>query len=294
MRGSSRLDSVNSREVSADSTHEHAIYWGAVRHRRFVPKSHHFHYSVMQWWFHLDDLASADGLSRLLSTSRKRAVFQFNPQDYLRGQRTEPNQSLANAVRAKMSALAGTELTGDVFFLGNIRCFGLFFSPINCYYLRNEAGVYSHMLAEVSNTPWNERHYYLLDLEHLADHAKAFHVSPFNPMNMRYHWRLTLPKQEEQSPILVHIGCHTDEKDFDATLTGKRQSLNRAAIQAVLRKHPWMSLKIVAGIYWQALKLFIKRVPFYGHPGSAKSQDVTLKGKTKESGKSTHSEDTKL
>ncbi|RUO38434.1 DUF1365 domain-containing protein [Aliidiomarina shirensis] len=249
----------------------HAVYYGNVRHRRFTPKEHRFNYQLMQWWLDLSDLENANGLSRLFSVGPSWAPLQFRAENYLPNEHREyPEQPLNEAVLAKMSELAAQPLSGNVFFLGNIRNFGIFFSPINCYYLQNSNGEFTHMLAEVSNTPWNERHYYLLDVENPQDHDKAFHVSPFNPLEMRYHWRLSAPQLLTHSKLLVHIEAHREQRVFDASMTLTRYALNQSEIKRVLRKHPWMALKIVSGIYWQALKLFAKRVPYFGHPGNKK------------------------
>lgn len=242
-----------------------AIYYGSVRHRRFTPTRHVFTYRIMQWWLALDELDQVSALSRWLSTDARKAPLHFRASDYLRGQWGDAS-NLEQAVRAKMSALHGSELSGRVFFLGNIRCWGIFFSPLNCYFLQQADGSFSHMLAEVSNTPWLERHYYLVDLDEQADTEKAFHVSPFNPMDMRYQWRIR-PHKDRQ---LVHIAAYREHLEFDATMALSAQPMNHQQIKRVLKTHPVMSLKIVAGIYWQAMKLLIKRVPFYGHPGKAK------------------------
>ncbi|RUO25600.1 DUF1365 domain-containing protein [Aliidiomarina minuta] len=243
-----------------------AIYLGKVRHRRFVPRRHDFNYELVQWWFALDELEQVNRQSRWLSTGDRFAPLSFRPQDYLRGLWKPESATLTEAVIAKMSALAETPLAGKVYFLGNIRCWGMFFSPLNCYFLQQEDGSYSHMMAEVSNTPWLERHYYLVDLANQKPTDKAFHVSPFNPMDMRYQWKIKQPGKAQ----FVHIEAHREEREFDATLLLSRVELNQEHIKSVLRKHPVMTLSIVTGIYWQALKLFIKKVPFYGHPPAKK------------------------
>lgn len=242
-----------------------ALYTGDVRHRRLAPRKHAFSYSLMQWWLALDELEQVGQLSKLVNTSGGFAAVQFRASDYLRGQWGEAT-SLSEAVLNKINQLHASEtLQGRVFFLGNLRCFGIFFSPINCYFLQQD-GRFTHMLAEVSNTPWNQRHYYLVDLAKQADTEKAFHVSPFNPMDMQYQWKIAQPGER----AFVHIEAHRQgELVFDATMALKRIALNRQSIRSVLKAFPIMSVKIVWGIYWQAMKLLAKRVPIHSHPNSA-------------------------
>ncbi|MCH8500366.1 MAG: DUF1365 domain-containing protein [Aliidiomarina sp.] len=243
----------------------HAIYLGQIGHQRFTPKTHGFGYRLSQWWFDLDDLDSASKTSRLLSIDGGFAAFMFRSSDYLRDESSASHPRLADKVRAKMSALAGRPLQGRVYLLGNVRCFGIYFSPLNCYYLADENGTFTHLLAEVSNTPWNERHYYLLALDQALEHEKSFHVSPFNPIEMDYRWQLRLPELREGAPLGVTIELWRKEKIFTASMNLKRLPLNRSNIRYVFNKTPWMTVKAVAGIYWQALRLALKRVPFYGH-----------------------------
>jgi DUF1365 family protein len=161
-----------------------------------------------------------------------------------------------------MSELNGSNLTGDVFFLGQIRTFGWYFSPVNFYYLRNEQGKYTHTLAEVSNTPWNKRHYYLVDLDRQEDCEKAFHVSPFNPMEMTYQWKIQQPNES----LRLRLSCVKQEKHFEAALDMRRERLTTKTLRSALLNIPSMTLKTVAGIYWQAAKLLFKRIPIYMHP----------------------------
>lgn len=234
-----------------------SIYWGDVYHQRFRPTRHTFNYRFMQWFIALDELTQVQQQSRWFSTSGI-APLWFRRKDYLK----DEEGTLQQAVLSKMSKLAEQPLQGRVFFLGNIRTFGLFFSPVNFYFLQQQQR-FTYMLAEVSNTPWLERYYYLVDLSQPdAITPKAFHVSPFNPMNMTYHWKITPPAEK----CLIQLSANTEQKDFVAGMKLTRSPLNREQIKRVLTTTPVMALKIISGIYWQALKLFIKRTPFYGHP----------------------------
>ena len=144
--------------------------------------------------------------------------------------------------------------------------FGFYFSPVNFFYLQQPDGSFSHVLAEVSNTPWNERHHYLVDLARQEDSNKVFHVSPFNPMDMQYHWKIKQPGQT----LALHLSCSKQGKHFDASLQMDRKKLNSKNLLRVLMSIPNMTIKTMWGIYWQALKLFFKGVPVYPHPVSKK------------------------
>ncbi|MDX1705542.1 DUF1365 domain-containing protein [Pseudidiomarina sp.] len=243
-----------------------AIQRGKLFHQRYKPTEHGFSYPIAQWWLALDELEQVGGMSRLLST-RGFAPLWFRRKDYLRGS----SGDLANAVRAKASELAGAAVNGRVFFLGGLRTLGCYFSPINCYFIQPAGQTsYSHMLAEVSNTPWNERHYYLLDLReqmpHQASHDKAFHVSPFNPIDMTYQWRLKPPLNRPDSRTIIHLEAHRESRHFSATMKLKRHELNPRAIRRVLMRFPVNTITTLGAIYWQALRLWLKKTPVYSHP----------------------------
>lgn len=244
---------------SAARVTESAIYQGKVHHKRFRPTQHAFNYDIYLFWLKLSEVEQLnDTVAGFSHSSFAKAQYKRN--DYLP---TSPQPELETAVVAKMSDLAKQSLHGDVFLLGQLRNWGLYFSPVNFYFLRS-GDHFTHMLAEVSNTPWNERHYYLVDMQTQSDTPKAFHVSPFNPIDMTYRWRISQPEEKFQ----LTLDCVTEHKDFSAGINLTRQPLNSETLSAVTKKIPSMTLKTVVGIYWHALKLLLKRTPIYDHPAN--------------------------
>lgn len=238
-----------------------AIYKGSVFHSRFVPKKHAFTYQIFLMWINLDEIEKLEAQVKGFSATSW-APIRFKRSDYF----GNPEQPLKQAVLEKMSDLAMKTLTGKVFLLGQTRTFGMYFSPVNFYYLQQKDGSFSHVLAEVSNTPWNERHCYLVDLANQQDCDKVFHVSPFNPMDMQYKWKISQPEES----LRLTLSCHKEVKHFVASLNLSRIELNSKSLFSVLASIPSMTVKTVWGIYWQAFKLFIKGVPFYPHPAQGK------------------------
>ncbi|GGO63337.1 DUF1365 domain-containing protein [Bowmanella pacifica] len=236
----------------------HRLYSGQVWHKRHRPATHAFSYSLKLFWLDLQNLPQLDSYFGL--SYRRWAALRFKRQDYL----TEPQRPLHEVAKQKMSELAGFPLDGEVFLLAPLRWFGLYFSPVNFYYLRQTDGTFSHVMAEVSNTPWNERHCYLIDLRNPQDTDKAFHVSPFNPMSMRYQWHFSTPAEHLQ----VKIACVTEQTDFEAGIQMSEKKLNRTELLNVMLNT--MTLKTLVGIYWQAAKIYLKGNPVYGHTSSHK------------------------
>lgn len=251
--------------MNQTSTHkiplESALYVGEVYHQRVIPKQHEFTYKIFLFWLKLSELAEVEAGIKGFS-SHKFAPAQFRRSDYL----GDHEASLEQAVLTKMNELTEHNLSGEIFLLGQLRMFGLYFSPVNFYFLRDADGAFTHMLAEVSNTPWNKRHHYLVDLSNQEACEKAFHVSPFNPMDMMYHWSVRQP----DDTLNIKLSCVKQQRHFTAALNMKKKSLNSKTLLSVMLSIPSMTIKTVVGIYWQALKLFLKRVPFYAYPSNNK------------------------
>ena len=241
------------------------LYTGLLRHRRHRPRDHAFSYRVFMPYLCLDELPELFDRIPLWS-ARRRAPGRFRREDFL----GDPAKPLADEVRRRIREETGREHRGPIYLLANLRYFGIQMNPICCYYCYNEDETrLEYLVAEVTNTPWNESHSYVLCAgsgERLScDFDKALHVSPFNPMGMRYDWRSNRPGQR----LAIHLENHTERgRVFDATLALEARPVTSASLNAVLWQFPLMTAKVAVAIYWQALRLFIKRVPLHAHPGT--------------------------
>lgn len=237
----------------------HALYTGAVEHRRRIPKAHGFSYSLHMWFFNLDHLGEVPQFPPWFALGEDRwAINRFCRRDYL----GDPTIPLAESVRRRMAELTGEAVSGEVCGLFHLRTLGLYFSPVNFYYGYDQDGNLSHFLAEVSNTPWNQRHHYAYRLSqapYRMEQSKRFHVSPFNPLSQHYRWSIEAP--EERLAVTIEINDQRGEI-FAARLSLRRQPLNRATLLPALAKKPVMTALIVGGIYFQALKIYLKGIPY--------------------------------
>jgi DUF1365 family protein len=208
-----------------------------------------------------------------LWSARRFNVAWFRRQDHL----GDKGVSLSDALRDHVEVVAGTRPTGPVRLLTHFRYFGYGFNPVSFYFCFDEEGDrVEAVVCEVNNTPWGEQYVYVLPREddqgvngHLRfQRDKRFHVSPFMPMDMHYDWRFLEPKEL----LNVHMENYREnEKVFDATLTLSRQPISSRTLAMVLIRYPLVTLKVTSAIYFEALRLWLKRTPVHSHPDNKNS-----------------------
>jgi uncharacterized protein len=243
------------------------IYHGYVQHRRLRPAKHAFRYGLYMLYLDLDELPSLlqgrTGLSRAW----------FSPASFCRADHMGSSpQPLAGAVGDLVEERTGWRPGGPIRLLTLLRNFGYYFCPLSLYYCFDSDGrTVDAVVAEVTNTPWHERHWYVLDTGNRTAepprlrfrHPKGFHVSPFMDMDMEYEWRLTAPGPRLTATI---ISSQRGVRLFDVGLSLRRRELGRWNMLRTLLRYPWMTARVTQAIYWQALRLRGKRCPYYPHP----------------------------
>jgi DUF1365 family protein len=246
------------------------LYRGHVEHHRLAPTAHRFRYAVFWLYLDLGELERVVHDVRLLST-RRFAATSFCRADHL----GPPTTPLVDAVRAHIEATTGTQLNGPVRLLTQLRQFGLYFSPLNLYFcFEYGPGALEAVVAEVSNTPWNETHHYTLwEGNRLSvpgyhfSHTKDFHVSPFMDMRSEYDWSIESPGDE----LHVSMSCRDpQERFFRVQMNLQREELNDKQLARLLLRFPVTAAQTLGAIYLQAWKLWKKKCRFYPHPSKAR------------------------
>ncbi len=244
-----------------------ALYRGSLRHRRFAPRAHGFRYAL---FFMYLDLAELDRvfLGRWLWSTQRRALARFDRSDHF----GDPARPLDDSVRDLVLRETGRWPAGPIRLLTHLRYLGYCFNPISVYYCFDATDTrVETVVAEVTNTPWNERTCYVLPVAASAADTKVLrfttgktmHVSPFMPMELGYDWAFSAPGER----LNVHMGVSEHgRKIFDATLTLRRAPVTGLELAKALVQCPLMTAKVIGAIHWEALKLWLKRVPVHTHP----------------------------
>jgi DUF1365 family protein len=233
-----------------------------------APVGHEFSYRMFMLYLDLAELPQVFERRWLWSASRP-ALARFRREDHF----GDPAVPLADAVRDLVANETGRRPGGPIRLLTHLRYFGHVFNPVSFYYCFDEDdSQVETIVAEVTNTPWGERHCYVLPQSMNAGkngHGRYFpekvmHVSPFMQMDIDYDWRFNEPGDA----LTVHMeNAREGRKIFDATLVLDREDITGKSLARALAGYPLMTVKVVAAIYWQALKLWLKGAPVHDHPG---------------------------
>ncbi len=255
------------------------IYEGLIRHRRNAPHVHQFDFRSFLFMLDLDELDSVFAGRWLWSTSRL-AFARFKESAHLVG--FKGAGSLRARVREVLVHHGIPAPDGPIRLLTQLRYLGFAMNPVSFYYCFDPSGIkITAIVAEVNNTPWGEQHVYVIPATDRSLHSsarvtsvsskrieKTFHVSPFMSMDLTYRMAFSFPDE-----ILgVKIENHLDEpvggirKILDVSMQMKRKPLTARNLNLMLLKYPLLSFRVVAGIYWQAFRLYLKKTPFYSHP----------------------------
>jgi DUF1365 family protein len=247
-----------------------SIYTGWVMHRRLWPRRHRFRYRA--WWLllDLDELPQLAKRLRWLSLDRFN-LFAFHASDY--GHEPAP---LRRQVERQLAAANVSYDGGPIRLLCMPRVLGYAFNPLCIYFCYLRDGSLAALIYEVHNT-FRERRSYLAEVTSSPDGvirqtaAKKLHVSPFMPMDMRYEFRVTRPGDT----LTVAISGANDHGTLiHASLQARRRELSDWQLLQLLASQPLVTVKVIAAIHWEALRLLAKRLRVYPHPGAARPADL--------------------
>lgn len=244
---------------------ESGIYVGSLHHRRMTPVKHEFSYPLFMAFLNIDLLPELMRVSPLASYERWNWI-SFHEQDHF----GDTDLPLRRRVELDAEQQAVEVPRGKIFLLTHLRYLGYNFNPVSFFYCYDHAGACQSILAEVNNT-FGETHNYWLTSQHQRagnvnryHFDKTFHVSPFMRLRQDYDWTLTTPNDRLVAKCL---SFEDEQVKFDATLTLERREWTAAELHRVIRRFPMVTLKVIAAIHWQALRLLLKRVPVVHHPG---------------------------
>ncbi|MBC7750810.1 MAG: DUF1365 domain-containing protein [Candidatus Saccharibacteria bacterium] len=259
-----------------------------IRHRRYTPKTHAFEYQMGYVLVDIDRISEACGRSPFWSYNRFNFISLYD-KDLLASAQNSIRDSLRHAIQQQLGETISD--TQPIYALTLPSYLGLSFNPVSFYWVYDaHQPTLKFIAAHITNTPWHERFLYCFSCEpseqtflspqkegpkhppvyrFLFD--KQFHVSPFMPMQLKYDWRFKLDPTDDPSHSAIHMQLKQQGKlVFDATMQFTLQPLPTWKQHLFPLIYPLQSIKIVWAIYWQALRIFLKGIPFFSHPAVSK------------------------
>jgi DUF1365 family protein len=254
------------------------LYRGTIVHRRHAPIGHDFRYGLFMFYLDLGELDRVFR-GRWLWSVERRNLASFRRADHFGSN----GVTLESAVRDLVAEKNGARPQGPIRILTHLRYFGYCMNPVSFYYCFDAAGdKLEAIVAEITNTPWGERHCYVLDARagandrglHCYRFEKTFHVSPFMGMNYFYDWRFGEPGEK------LRVSMRNERRedaagrcDFEVSMRLERRELSGPNLAGALLRQPFMTGSIIRRIYWQAFRLWRKGAPFHTHPKQTASKE---------------------
>jgi uncharacterized protein len=241
-----------------------SLYSGLVWHERRSPVHHAFIYRMMMVALDLDEVERGEPFGWLFSKKAWRP-YRYDRKDLHRPEVPCLKEAVVQTVCEKTDLQI--EALDKVLVLTQPRTFGHCFNPVSFYYVyASNGGELKAVLAEINNTPWNERYSYVVEVspeKEVHDFEKSFHVSPFMPMDQNYRWSFSRPEKE----LKVQMENHDPQEGhlFDAGMALSQEELTSGNLLKTLFLFPFNTLKTLVAIYWHALRLRIKGAKYYTH-----------------------------
>lgn len=249
---------------------------GTLSHSRRLPKPHKFKYRVFMPCVDLEQLSDTAQRNRWISLERFN-LLSFRRKDFT----GDPSTPLADHIRDLVQQHSGVRPSGPVRLLANFACLGYSLNPIAIYWCHNADGELTHLVGSVTSTPWGQRQDYVFSVPDNTSgqfellNQKQMHVSPFMNMDMQYRWRIRYKPDQPASQAAISVTIETIENGqsiFTAALALKPKPLNSQTVFSALLRHPMMTGQVLLGIYWQALRLWRKHIPYIQHPDKVSSK----------------------
>jgi DUF1365 family protein len=231
-----------------------AIYTGTLTHSRRTPTRNVFRYPLSTWLFDLDELEALEHRLALFSVNRPNVVT-LRDRDHFDG--TAP-------LKQAVMDLVGDPSIERVLLLTQPRVFGYVFNPVSFFWCYRSDGSLVCVVAELNNTFGERLPEVLRGPELRYEQRKRLHVSPFLGLDHSYEYAFSQPGDEVWARI--HVRGDDGTRPLTAVLHGSRNELTNATLARLLLRYPLQPLQVISQIHWQALRLFVKRVPFHHKP----------------------------